>query len=83
MTVAFRLTPAIILGLNDGYIAEGHTGANHLAIQIGSAFQLTDTIALEAMIAQTFEINSNAAAFADDESLIDLFYGRIALSVSF
>lgn len=77
------LAPSVTFGANDGYIADGHNGANHLVFQLTATCQITDAIALEAYLAQSFAIDENPALFADDGSLGDLFYGGVALSIEF
>lgn len=41
------LAPAIVLGFNQGYIADGHHGPNHVAATIGADYQLNDCWFLE------------------------------------
>lgn len=77
-----RISPALIFGVNDGYIADGHSGANHLALQLASDFALTDQVSLQASFARNFALNSDPERFAGDDTLIDFFYGRIALSIT-
>ncbi len=77
------LAPALVFGFNDGYIADGHSGANHLALQLAAVYQIAENVALEAYIAQTLAIDPDSTNFADDAQLKDFFYGGVGISVSF
>ncbi len=43
------LTPGIVWGFNQGYIADGHHGPNHLAVRLGADWRLSDGWFLEAL----------------------------------
>lgn len=46
ITKKFTITPAAIFGINQGYVSDGHDGANHIAVQISGSYSLTETISL-------------------------------------
>lgn len=83
LTDQVRLVPALGVGLNEGYIAEGHDGVNNVTLGLHAYFRLTESIALFAHVAQNWAINSDPAVFADDASLYDSFHGGVGVAFSF
>jgi len=77
------LTPAALMGWNANYAADGHDGANHLALVLEAAVPLKAGLELSGNIAYSFAINDNADKYADDEGLRSMFYGGVALRASF
>lgn len=76
------LTPALIYGRNDGYISDGHNGANHLAVQLAASYEINVGITLSAYVEQSLAIHSAPGQFPGDASLSDIFYGGIAVSIA-
>ncbi len=70
-------------GVNQGYIADGHDGANHLALHVGLGYQLTESLSLNAHAAYSWAIDRDNGGHADDESLVDLFHGGVGLQWTF
>lgn len=73
------LSPALVMGFNSGYIADGHDGANHVALALGFAAELKACVALEGYVAYTWGIDADAETYADDESLEDAAHAGIAV----
>jgi len=76
------LTPALICGRNDGYISDGHNGANHVALQLAASYEANERVTLSAYVEQSFAIQSAPGQFAGDASLSDIFYGGVAISIA-
>lgn len=77
------LTPGVVFGNNDGYIADGHNGANHLAATLSATIPLSDNVELGAYVSYNWAIDSDMAAHADDDALEDFVYGGVAMTLSF
>jgi hypothetical protein len=77
------LTPAVVMGWNAGYMADGHDGANHLALVLEAAVPLKAGLELSGNIAYSFAINDNADKYEEDDVLRSMFYAGVALNVSF
>ena len=71
-----------IFGMNQGYVADGHDGANHIAASIGLSYALTDSLTIGAHGTYSWGIDRKAGA-ADDASLKDFFHAGIGLELSF
>ncbi|MEM0897469.1 MAG: hypothetical protein AAGJ79_11350 [Verrucomicrobiota bacterium] len=71
------------LGLNSGYIAEGHDGFNHLYLGLSSEYALTERVSLNGHAGYNFAIDSDPENAPDDEFLSDFFYGGVGVTVGF
>ena len=82
--LADRLTLGFegIFGLNQGYVPDGHDGANHVALRVGLGYELTESLTLSAHGVYSWALDHDASA-PDDETLIDFFHGGIGLEWSF
>ena len=74
---------SVIFGFNDGFVADGHNGANHLMFQLAAAYELTENLTIETYVAQTWGVGSEPSRYADDENLYDFSFGGVKLSISF
>lgn len=83
ITPKLSAEPGVIAGFNDGFMAEGHNGGNHVAVTLPVSLSLADHIALTAYASYNWAISEDPAVFADDELLKDFFYGGAALTLSF
>ncbi len=83
VTDRFHFEPVIVVGRNDGYIGDGHDGANHVALSLFSHFHISERMALQAHISQSWAIDANPAMFADDSPLTDFLHGGVGISISF
>lgn len=79
----FQLTPAVVFGLNQGYVSDGHDGANHLELRFAGAYSLTDAITLTAHLSYNFALDRDAARYSGDELLRDFFHVGIGLAYDF
>lgn len=84
----FEITPACelgvtaTLGVNQGYVPDGHDGANHFALQLGMEYALTDALAMTAHATYSQAL-ARDATLAGDAGLVDFFHGRLGLEWSF
>lgn len=76
-------TPVVTLGLNDGYIADGHDGLNHLALGVESTYELSERISLGAYLSGNVAIDSDVARYADDALLRDFVYTGVTLNFAY
>ena len=83
LTDALSLTPRLAFGVNQGYYADGHDGANHIALFLEVAYELTEKIALSAYLAQTWAIDEDTGNAPDDALLNDFFWGGFGLTLRF
>ena len=83
ITDQFVIVPTAIFGYNDGYIADGHNGANHVLLQLIAAYAISENFAIEGYIAQTFAIDSNPAQLAGDGNLYDFSFVGVGASIAF
>jgi hypothetical protein len=83
LTGGVTVVPFALLGINQGYVGDGHDGANHAAIGFEASVALTETLSLEAYGAYTLAIDKDAGRYADDAALDDLVYGGLGLSAGF
>ena len=63
------------LGVNAGYISDGHTGLNHLQLRANTSYLPVVQVELYAYAAYTAAINRDAILYAGDELLGDFFWG--------
>ena len=84
----FRLSDRLSLnlsspfGVNQGYVADGHDGANHVALRLALEFAITSQVSLIAHATQSWGLDPNDA-FPGDEGLPDFFHGGVGLQLSF
>ena len=78
-----RLTPSMAFGMNQGFVADGHDGANHIALRFDGEYPLTRTTSLVAHIGYNFAIDSDADEHPDDELLRDFLHVGIGLRCEF
>jgi len=62
-----------ILGLNDGYVSDGHNGANFYALSVGLERNLTDHFVISCHGMQSFAIDRHLN-LVGDEQLKDFFH---------
>ena len=71
-----------VLGMNQGYVIDGHDGLNHVAARAEVQYDLTETLALNAHVSYSWALGADAALPGDD-LLIDSFHGGLGLQWSF
>ena len=71
-----------ILGLNDGYVSDGHDGANFYALSVGLERNITDNFLISCHGMQSFAIDRDLT-LAGDEQLKDFFHFGAGLQWAF
>lgn len=69
-------------GINQGYVADGHDGANHVALRLGLEYALNGSVSVIAHATQSWALDRNAAS-PGDATLTDFFHGGIGLQWTF
>jgi hypothetical protein len=77
------LSPYALLGINQGYVVDGHDGANHALFGVEASMDLTATLSLILYGAYSIAIDKDADRYPDDAALDDILYGGIGLSAGF
>ncbi|BCX49691.1 hypothetical protein HAHE_35990 [Haloferula helveola] len=75
--------PGVVFGANDGYVADGHHGANHIALSLAALISITDNIELSTYASYNFALDSNPIIHGDDALLKDFFYAGAGITLSF
>jgi len=70
------------LGINQGYVSDGHDGVNHIAVQVGLDYAIERAMSLTVYAAQSWALDRDST-LAGDEQLIDFFYGGVGLQWAF
>jgi hypothetical protein len=71
-----------LLGLNEGYVSDGHDGANFYAISIGIDRKITNNFVVFGHGMQSFAINPDFTMSGDDQ-LKDFFHFGLGLQWNF
>jgi hypothetical protein len=82
ITQSFNIIPSSIFGINQGYVSDGHDGANHFALQIGYEYVLTKSLSLIAHTTYSWAIDKKATA-PGDTLLEDFFHSGAGLQWNF
>lgn len=69
-------------GINQGYVPDGHDGANNIALRLGLEYALSNSISVTAHTTYSWALGRDAASPGDDR-LIDFFHGGVGLQWSF
>ena len=77
------LTLRSIVGVNEGYIPNGHNGLNHVQLRLSMAFYPASCIEIVPYAAYNFAIDSEPERFADDLTLHNFFWGGIGIAYHF
>jgi len=77
------LTMRSILGVNEGYVPNGHNGLNHLQLRLNMAWYPVACIEIVPYVAYNLAIDSEPVRFADDITLHDFFWGGIGVVYHF
>lgn len=75
-------TGAGMFGINDGYIPDGHSGANHFGLRLGSEYQLTQSLVITGHATYSWALQ-RSSRLAGDEQLGDFPHGGFGLEWSF
>jgi hypothetical protein len=82
VTERLVLHASILFGMNHGYVADGHDGANHVALRLGAEFAVTESWSVTIHSAYNWALDRDAAAPGDDQ-LVDFLHGGLGLQWSF
>lgn len=82
ITEPFNVTFSSVFGINQGYVSDGHDGANHFALRIGYEYVLTKSLSLIAHTTYSWVIDKNATA-PGDALLEDFFHCGAGLQWNF
>ncbi|MFC1761670.1 hypothetical protein ACFL6U_06280 [Planctomycetota bacterium] len=77
------LTLRGILGINNGYIVDGHNGLNHTQLRVGLTLYPVSRLEIRSYAAYNFAINRNPERFTEDLSLRDFLWGGIGIICHF
>ena len=77
------LAPSATMGINAGYIEDGHDGANHIALGLEATYPLAESVHAVGGITHSWKIDADPAHYPGDETLDDYWYGRLALGMTF
>lgn len=78
-----KLLPALVFGMNQDYITEGHDGANHIELRCGGEYALTQSLTLTAHTSYNFGVDRDVVNHAGDELLGDFFHAALGLRWEF
>ena len=78
----FKVSLGGVLGVNQGYIADGHDGVNHIAALLETHYQLTDSMTLDIHAGQTWAIGRDEDLEGDIQ-LLDKFHVGVGLQWAF
>ncbi len=85
---SFELSDSLTLGvggafgMNQGYVPEGHDGANHLALTHSLEYALNETVVLSVHATYSWALDRDPND-PDDETLIDFFHAGLGVQFSF
>ena len=82
VTDQLTLSTSGTLGMNQGYVTDGHDGANHFALRVGLEYPLSDSFSLVAHSTYSWAIDKDSSAPGDNQ-LIDFFHAGVGLEWSF
>jgi hypothetical protein len=77
------LTMRSILGVNEGYIPNGHNGLNHLQLRLNLALYQIPCIEIVPYAAYNFAIDRDSERYIGDTTLRDFFWGGIGFIYHF
>jgi hypothetical protein len=83
LTEYLTLQPYVLAGFNQGYVTDGHDGANHMAVGVETVWSISEHLCLCGSISYTTGIDKDAGRYPDDEWLRDRVYGRLGLKAAF
>jgi hypothetical protein len=79
----FQLSPAIVFGVNQGYVPDGHDGANHIELRLSGEYKLTQSLILTVHTSYNFSMNRDVVHHAGDQLLRDFFHTALGLRWEF
>lgn len=82
ITDSLALNFSVPFGINQGFVTDGHEGANNIALRLELEFALSDSISVTAHATYSWALGRDAT-FPGDDQLIDFFHGGVGLQWSF
>ena len=82
ITENFSTSFSSIFGINQGYVTDGHDGANHFALQVSYEYVLTKSLSLLAHTTYSWEIGKKSTTPGDD-LLKNFFHCGVGLQWAF
>jgi hypothetical protein len=79
----FKITPAVVFGMNQGYVSDGHDGANHFELRIGGGYSLTEAITLTAHLSYNLAVDRDPGRYPGDGLLTDFLHVGVGLAYDF
>lgn len=71
-----------VFGINQGYVSDGHDGANHFALRLGLDYAVSDSVSITVHTAYSWGLGRDRS-FPGDDLLTDFLHGGIGLEWSF
>ena len=83
-SISDRLTLnfSVPFGINQGYVSDGHDGANNITVRLGAEYDLSASVSVTVHGAYNWALGRDTASPGDD-LLIDFFHGGVGLQWSF
>lgn len=78
----WTFSPGITFGVNQGYVSDGHDGANHIAAFLGVDYAVTDSVSIGAHFAYNFALEREVLR-GGDALLKDFFHTGVGVSWEF
>jgi hypothetical protein len=72
-----------VFGINQGYVADGHNGANHVEFRLGGEYSLTEAVSVAVHASYNLAIDRDAARYSGDVLLRDFSHLGIGLTYEF
>ena len=72
-----------VLGLNDGYVVEGHNGWNHVQLRAGVGLYPLKRLEIQTYAAYNIALGSKPEEYPDDSTLRDFLWGGIGIAYHF
>lgn len=77
------LKPALVLGINDGYISDGHNGANNAGIQLNIEYEMTRRLNVLGYLRYNIAIGSDPDIYTGDILLKDFIWIGMGIEAEF
>lgn len=71
-----------VFGFNFGYVADGHDGANHIALRLAPGYALSDSLSLTVHVTSNWALDKDRSAPGDD-LLTDFVHAGIGIEWTF
>ena len=78
----FSAGAVAILGNNQGYVSDGHDGANHFALGVEAALPMGETLAITLHVARSWALGRDAG-LDGDQQLVDFLHGSVGMRLEF